>query len=219
MADRHDYDLSRLRAIIHESASKLKYKHKIDYSEELFTMALALSGAVKKIFFWKSEFKFQSEPEIERKPIIQFAKCMRIDAMEKYNQTTFFSAVHFYKDVQALKSGDPLGVLIVYLEQKYAPEVLRLLNYPYIDYDDDEEVLDGTGALANLIAGQLKKELNNLQYIDLEISHFRSYKNSVADGIAYPRTQNDKYEISFKIEGEKRLVVEMVMAPLPKRRL
>ena len=216
MPDHYQFDLAALRAIVKESAAKLRVSTKPDYSEDLFTMSLGLSASVKRIFFEKSEFKFAAEPEILKKPVVVFNKHMRIDAMEKYNQTTFFSVVHFYKNIAALQKGDVAGVLIAYVARKSVPEVLRLLRYPYIDYDNDEEVLDGMGALVNIIAGQLKKELVRLGYMDLEISPFKSYVNSVVNGVEYPVSMTEKFEVNFVVEGTKQLVVEMVMAPLPK---
>ena len=210
-----DFDLSKLKESIKNSA-KPQTTTKAEHGEDLFTMSLALTLAVKKVFFEKSEFKFSSEPLIEKKPIIQFVHRMRVEAMEKFNQTTFFSVVHFHKDAAALQANDPVGFVIVYIERTFVPEMLRMLKYPYIDYDDDDEVLDGTGAIANLIGGQFKKELIRLGYNDLEMSHFKSYINSAANGVEYPRDQVEKYEIAFEIEDKKRLVVEMVMGPLPK---
>lgn len=211
-----EFDLSKLKEAIKKSALKAKTPAEAEHAERLFTMALALSAATKKVFFEKSDLKFSSEPLIEKKPIIQFMQRMRVEAMEKFNQTTFFSVVHFYKDVAGLQANDPVGFLIAYIERTYVPEMLRLLKYPYIDYDDDDEVLDGTGAIVNLIAGQFKKELIRLGYVDLEMSHFKSFINTFVNGIEYPLSQTEKYEISFDIEGTKRLVLEMVMSPLPR---
>ena len=207
-------DLNKFRQLARESLQD-KLKVHADNSEQLFTMALALSAAIKKVFFERSEHKFSAEPNIEKRTIIQFVKRMRIDAMEKFNATTFLSAVHYYKDVAALKNNDPVGLIIVYIERTYVPEMLRLFKYPYIDYDNDDEVLDGIGAICNLIAGYFKKELARLGCIDLEMSHFRSAINTALDGIEYCKTQTEKYEITFEIDGKKRMVVEMVMDPIP----
>jgi hypothetical protein len=209
------FDLSKFKESIKGSLGS-KPLDKGAHGEALFTMSLALTAAVKKVFFEKSETKFSAEPVSEKKPIIQFVQRMRVEAMEKFNQTTFFSVIHFHKDVAAMQANDPIGFIIVYIDRKFVPEMLRMLKYPYIDYDEDSEVLDGTGAIANLIAGQFKKELTRLGYADLEMSHFKSFINTAANGVEYPRDQTEKYEISFEIEDKKRLVVEMVMAPLAK---
>ncbi len=208
-------ELPQFRQIAHENLSN-RPKVRGDYSEPLFTMALALAAAVKKVFYEKSEQKFSSEPTIEKRAIIQFVNRMRIDAMEKFNTTTFLSVIHYYKDNAALKNNEPIGLIIVYIERTFVPEMLRLFKYPYIDYDDDDEVLDGIGAISNLIAGYFKKELARLGYADLEMSHFRTAINSVLDGVEYSKDQTDKFEISFEIDDKKRMVVEMLMSPLPK---
>jgi hypothetical protein len=188
-----------------------------DHADTLRLMSKALSVAVKKIFFEKSKTKFSDNSSINQKAIVAFNGKLRIDAMEKFNQTTILSVVHYYKNSKELEAGkQPLGLIIIYLERKYIPEMLRLLQYPYIDFDDDNDVLDGAGAMINVIAGQFKAELRALGYQDLEMSHFQSFINNVPQGVDYPRTQTERYELSFNIDDKKRLVVEMVMAPLLK---
>lgn len=208
-------NLAKFKELAKESLQQ-KYLVNIDHSEELFTMALALSAAVKKVFFEKSENKFSSEPVIGRKIIIQFVDRMRVNAMEKFDTTTMLSVVHFYKDTHALEKNDPIGLVLVYIERSYVPEMLRLLKYPYIDYDNEAEVLDGIGTITNLMAGYFKKELARLGYIDLEMSAFKSAVNTVLDGVEYCKEQTHKYEIAFEINEQKRLVVEMIMNYLPK---
>ncbi len=209
------FDLVNFKKLVKES---LTSKNKIlnDGSEESFTMALGLTAAIKKVFFEKSEHRFSSEPSIEQKVIIQFINRMRIDAMEKFNAPTLMSAVHYYKDATAMSKDDPVGLIIVYIERIFVPEMLRLLKYPYVDYDNDDEVLDGIGAISNLIAGYFKTELGRLGYVDLEMSHFRSAINTVSDGVEYCKNQKNKYEIAFEIDGERRMVVDMIMDPLLK---
>lgn len=208
-------DLPTFKKLAYENLSD-KLKVKRDYSEEVFTMALALSAAVKKVFFEKSEQKFSSEPVIEKKPIVQFVHRMRIDGMENFNKTTFLSVIHYYKDIAAGQNDQSIGLIIVYIERTFVPEMLRLFKYPYIDYDNDDEVLDGIGAISNLIAGYFKKELARLGYVDLEMSHFQSAINMVLDGVEYCKDQTEKFKINFEIDDKKRMVVEMVMDPLPK---
>lgn len=209
-----DFNIKNLfkKAVVKQKSSASKGPDE----EALFTMALALSAAVKKIFYEKSEMKFSAEPVIEKKLIIHFVDRMRVDGMEKFNNPTVFSAIHFFEHPpEKRKKEEPLGVLIVYVEKKFLPELLRLLKYPYIDYDEEDEVKDGCGAICNLIAGQWKKELMNLGYIDLEMSYFRSYINTIVNGIEFPKDQTHRYEISFDIDKKKGLVVEMVMGKIP----
>lgn len=208
-------DVEALKEIVRIAAKQLN-KVKESNDEALFTLALGLTAAVKKTLYELAEAKFSREPIIEKRGIVQFVKRMRVDAMEKFNQTSVFSAVHYYLDTKQLDKDIPVGLIIIYMEKKFIPETLRLLKYPYIDYDDDDEVKDGCGAIANLVAGQFKKEFIALGYKDLEMSHFQSFINSAPDGINFPIDQNQKYEISFHIDEVKRLVVEMIMGDIPK---
>ncbi|MDE2028207.1 MAG: response regulator [Candidatus Omnitrophica bacterium] len=210
-------DLAKFKGIIQQESTRMNLRSYSIEGESSFTLALALSAAIKKIFFEKSETTFSSEPRIEKHPITQFVHRMRVDAMEKFNATTACATVHFAVNQEALDRREYLLMLVVYLEQRFLPEFLRLLQYPYIEFDNEAEVMDGCGTVANLIAGQYKREMIQLGYKDLMMSPFESYINAPPDGLAIPRGVEDKYEISFDVEGTKRLVVELVtLDMLPK---
>lgn len=185
-----------------------------DHSSALFTMSLAMAVAVRKIFREKSQLRFTREPIIEKKPITHFMRRMRVDPMEKFNAPTVVSYIHFYKNRKDMDLRKPAGVLLSYVELSQLLNLLKMLEYPDIDDDDEEQVEDACGALCNIIAGAFKNELVNLGYEPLEMSAFESCINSVIDGVSYPLKSVNKYEVSYEIGGEKMLVTEMVMAPL-----
>jgi hypothetical protein len=203
-------DVAKFREIIQQESVKKNLRFWVDESEHVFTLSLALSAAVKKVFYEKSEMTFSREPIVEKKPIILYFNMMRVDAMEKFNSTTVFSVIEFAASEEGLEKHKYLITIVVYLEQKFLPDFLRLLQYPYIDSDDEMEVKDGCGTLVNLIAGQYKKEMAILGYTDVMMSPFESYINTSVDGVPIPVGTTEKFEISFEIEGTKRLVVEMV---------
>jgi len=194
--------------------AKRKILLREDHSSALFTMSLALAVAVRKIFREKSSLKFSKEPLIEKKPITNFMKRMRVDPMEKFNAPTVVSVIHFYKNMEEMDRGKPSGVLLTYIEIAHIMSLLRLLDYPDIDEDEEEEVEDACGAICNIIGGYFKAELHALGYPQLEMSSFESYINSVINGVNYPAKSANKYEIAYEINGQKRIVTEMVMAPL-----
>ena len=86
-------DLRNLKDIVQQESARMKLRSYNTEGESTFTLALALSAAMKKIFFEKSETVFSSEPRLETKVITQFVHRMRVDAMEKFNSTTAFSAL------------------------------------------------------------------------------------------------------------------------------
>lgn len=210
-------DVGKLKDIVQQESARLKLRTYSSEGESSFTLALALSAAMKKIFFEKSETTFSNEPDMERKPITQFAHRMRVDAMEKFNSTTVFSAIQFAANEEDLQRQEYMLTLLVYLEQKFLPEFLRMLQYPYIEFDNEVEIKDGCGTLVNLIAGQYKREMSLLGYKDLMMSHFVSYINTAPDGVGIPKGLTEKYELSFEVEGARRLIIEMVtLDMLPK---
>jgi hypothetical protein len=194
--------------------SKRKIFLKEDHSSALFTMSLALAVAVRKIFREKAAVRFSKEPIIEKKPITHFMKRMRVDPMEKFNGPTVVSVIYFYKDVDQMNRNKTCGVLMTYIEIAHIASVLKLLDYPEIDDDEEEQVEDACGAICNIIGGYFKNELLSLGYPPLEMSSFESYINSVVNGVDYPLKSINKYEINYEIGGQKKIVTEMVMAPL-----
>jgi len=217
-------DLMKFKEIVRLESSRLGLRALSTEGETSFTLALALSAAVKKVFYEKSEMIFSAEPALEKKAITQFVHKMRVDAMEKFNTTTVFAAIQLAFNQAELEKQTCLLTLIVYMEQKFLPEFMRLMQYPYIDYDNETEVKDGCGTLVNLIAGQYKREMTVLGYKDLMMSPFESYINTSPDGVSIPKGMTEKYELSFEVEETKRLVVELVsldilpkLIPLEKR--
>jgi len=209
-ANKPPLDVNEFRAIVRQESARLRLRLPYDNSEQAFTLALALSVAVKKIFYAKSKMKFSDEPVMEKKVIVKYNDTMRVDAMEKFNATTIFSVVEFAASEEALKRQEYILTLVVFLGKEFLAEFLALLQYPYLDFDDDFELQDGCGTLVNLIAGQYKKEMAALKYKDLSMTSFESYINSASRGIDVPKGSIYKYEISFEIEGVKRLVVEVI---------
>ena len=210
-------DLSKFRDMVRQESAKMNLKAYSTGGESPFTLALALSAAVKKVFYEKSGMTFSGEPKLEKKFITQFVQRMRVDAMEKFNDITVFSVFEFAATQEGLEKREYLITLVFYMEQKFLPEFLRLLKYPYIDSDDEAEVKDGCGTLGNIIAGQYKKEVSALGYKDIMMSPFESHINTAIDGVGIPYGATEKYELSFAVEGTKRMVVELItLAKLPK---
>lgn len=207
-------DVNKFKDTVQKESARMKLRSYSVETESAFTLALALSAAVKKVFYEKTTMVFSDEPRLEKKLITQFVRRMRVDAMEKFNDTTVFSVIEFASNEENLEKKEYLVTLVFYLEQKFMPEFLRLLQYPYIDSDDDIEVKDGCGTLANLISGQYKKELATLGYKDMMMSPFESYINTAVDGVGIFNGATEKYELSFEVEGAKRLVVEMIAPTL-----
>ena len=88
-------DIKKLKDIVRQESARMNLRSFTIEGETSFTLGLALSAAVKKIFYEKSSMTFSSEPVLEKRVITEFERRMRIDAMEKFNSTTYFSAIQF----------------------------------------------------------------------------------------------------------------------------
>jgi hypothetical protein len=185
------------------------------HAEDLKGFAMILCHAVRKMIQVKGQYDFSRDPVLRQKPVVSFHKRMRVDGMEKFNARTVFSAVRFYTDIQSLELDKPLGVLVIFIEVDEIARILKSFDYPQIDEDDDRIILDACGTLTNLIAGYFVKEIQDLGFLCLQMSHFESYVNTAVDGIAFASDETLKYEIDFWIKGAKRIVAELSMGPVP----
>ena len=150
--------------------------------------------------------------------IIEYKGKMRADGMEKFNnRPTYVSAINYYANKVEMEKKKALGVVIVYVEPGYMAKMMKLLQYPPVDEEDEDALQDSCGTLCNIVAGRYKSEISKAGYIELEMSHFITSRNSVVPGVNFCFSEFDKYEIAFDLNGTKRLVLEISMGNVPKR--
>ena len=183
-------------------------------NRNLYDMSVILAFSISKMLRVKGDIYLSSEPIIKERRIIQFAKRMRVDGLEKFENKTVFSSVTFHIDRDHLEQEKALGALIIYIPVEYIARLMWLLEYGRIDEDDELVVMDACGTITNLIAGYFVKELSANGYIFLEMSHFESYINTAVNGINFSPEQDIKDEIDFLIKGDKKIVAELTMKPL-----
>ena len=183
---------------------------------DLEQFAKALSESVVKMFKERNEIKFSQDPVIEKRNIIEYNGMMRADGMEKFNEPTFISFINYFNSVANMEKNKAIGGIVVYIEQTYVTDLLKLLKYPLADDEDLEALADCCGTLCNIIAGAFKTEISNLGYVALEMSHFTSYRNRAVVGVPFSYNEREKYELSFFIKNEKKLIIDMSMGIVPK---
>jgi len=187
-------------------------------NQDLEKFADLLIKGVVALFKERGELIFTKDPVKERKSIIEFEGKMRADGMEKFNnEPTYVSAVNYYASEADMQKEKVLGALVIYVEQAYLPKLMKLLQYPPVDDESEEAMLDSCGTLSNIVAGRFKSEISSAGYIELEMSHFRTYRNSAFAGVVFCRNEYDMYTIDFEIAEKKRLVLEVSMGIVPTR--
>jgi hypothetical protein len=152
------------------------------------------------------------------KKIVEYEGRMRADGMEKFsNEATYVSAINYFVNKAEMTKKKTLGTIIVYVEQSFMARMMKLLQYPPVDDENEDALQDSCGTLCNIIAGRYKSEISKAGYIELEMSHFVTYRNNAVSGLTFCLTEFEKYEILFEMEGAKRLAVEITMGVVPKR--
>jgi hypothetical protein len=184
--------------------------------QDLGILSAALAAAVKKILKDRGGIFLSQEPETVEKNIVEFGRRMRVDALEKFGDRTVFSAVKFYVDGAHMSRDEAAGALVVYIPVMHLAHFLKMLEYPEIDEEVDEALMDGCGTVANLIAGAFVKDIAKIGFGFLQMSHFETYINTAVNGIEFSPEEKIKHEITFMINGQKRLVAELTMGRIPK---
>lgn len=187
-------------------------------NKELEHFADLLVKGTAALFQERGGMPFSKVDEKVKKSIVEYRGKMRADGMEKFdNNPTYVSSVNFYANAAAMEKKKALGALIVYVEESYVAKLMQLLQYPLIDDEDENAKLDSSGTLCNILAGRFKSEISAEGYIELEMSHFSTYRNSAVPGVDFCFNEFDMYMVEFHINSEKRMVLEMTMGAVPKR--
>ncbi len=184
---------------------------------ELYIQALLLAKTFKRVLKMRANFKLSAEPEMERVPIVEFRKKMRVWSLEKFNNTTYISVINFYNTVEDKKNDNALGAIVLYIGEEYISYLLKRLGYPDIE-EEPEEFEAASGTLLNLIAGSFKSGLVQLGYQEPVMSHFSTYRGEVPGGVLYDTTQTEKYEIALELAGAKVVMLDLTMGATPKKK-
>jgi hypothetical protein len=174
-------------------------------------------GTVALFMERNSELKFKT-PVKNLKTIIEYGGKMRIDGMEKFgNEPTYVSAINYYANKVDMEKKKTLGAVIVYVSQEFMAKMMKIVQYPPVDDENETALEDSCGTLCNIIAGRFKSEISKEGYIELEMSHFVTARNNLVSGVNFCFSEFTKYEIVFDIDGAKRLVLEVTMGVVPRR--
>jgi len=184
---------------------------------DLEKLADILRQSVVALFKERGEINFSEQPRMERKQIIEYEGKIRANGIERFDgEVTYVSAVNFYASTADLEKKKTLGVLIVYVEQAFLPRLMKLLQYPPVDDENEQAMLDSIGTLCNIVSGRFKSEIKAGGHIDLEMSHFINYRNNAVVGIDFCKNEYEYYEIDCFIDGQKRVCFDMSMGIIPK---
>ena len=194
-----------------------KGTQRVEKLDEFYVQALMMAKVVERTLWLEGKIKLSEKPELEVVNIVEFMRRMRVWSLDKFpEETTYVSTINFYIDENDMEKHRAIGALIIYIGEDYIFRLFRKLGYPKFDEDDEEALEDACGTFANIIGAKFKTGLTQLGYIDLAMSHCSNYRNEIINGVEYDIRQDKKYEISFEIDGEKRIVAELTLGKTPK---
>lgn len=181
---------------------------------KFYVQALLLSKVVERILSKRAGIFLSSRPQMERGNIVSFMKKMRINGLTKFDEKTFISYVNYFRKESDMDKGNAAGAVIVYIPETYVYRLMHKLDYPVEDETDISGLLDACGTFCNLVAGNFKNGLTQIGYQELVMSHFSSHENSVFNGIPFDNNEEEYFQISFEIEREKRIVVDLTLGDI-----
>lgn len=176
-----------------------------------------MAEVILRTFEHKGKLDVTSQPVPKLRPIVSMNKRMKAVSMGKFNGTSYISVINFYLSIEDVRAKKAVGALVVYIGEKFIVDLFAQMGYPGLDEDNDEEMEDAVGTFCNIIAGKFKLALKQLGFIELEMTHFLSYQNEATGGVLYDTSQARKYEITFEIDNENALIVELTLGKVPKR--
>jgi hypothetical protein len=161
---------------------------------------------------------FPTKPfDLSVKHIEEYEGRMRVNATDKFDVSVFIAAANFYLSKADMQANRARGAMIFYMDTEIADKIFKAagLQVPYDE--DDESMMALCGNLCQSIAETLRDRLAAASFPLLEISTPSVYKNSISEGVAFSKDQDEKQELSFYFLKHKALAIDWTMAPLPKK--
>lgn len=191
------------------------YSFVVHDHDPYYVQALVLAKVVEKILLKNASFRLSSRPDVQSRPVVSFMNRARVSGLEKFDQKTMVSVVNFYRTVADESAGKAAGAIILYVPEDFVFRLIKQLEYDIEESDGELGIMDACGTLCNLIAGNFKNGLSKIGYHPLVMSAFSTYENTPIDGVAFDSERKEIFEISFEIEGLKRIVVDLTMGKIP----
>jgi len=153
--------------------------------------------------------------EIKKKNITEYEGKLRVSGMEMFNESTYISTLSYYLSKNDLEKHKAAGAVIIYIRKDQAPGFLKLLGYREFNDESDKSVMEACGVFFKVIAENFKKRLVAEGYTELVMSEHSNFFNDVFVGVDFDKKQYDEYELDFSIKGERAMVFDMSLAPIP----
>ena len=159
-------------------------------------VAVALKKAIKKTFSIMAKVSVDPDPTIEKKKIIQWLGRYNILKPHGFLYTAVIPFRHGSK-----KSVFHLnGIMIVFFTEDVGDIIVKILQLG--EKAEEDDVLDASGELLNVIAGAFKTELVNNGYSELEMGIPISFAGDVDELFEYHGV--DQMELSYMKETDDR---------------
>jgi hypothetical protein len=158
---------------------------------------------------------YRDQSTRKKRSIVEYEGKLRASGMDVFNGATYISCVSYYLSEKAKETHSATGTLILYLRRTNAESFLKSIGYRGADDEKEDDMMGFCGQFCEVIAKDFRQELHLMGYPELVMTKPDNYLNGVPLGIDFNKSQYDQFEISFPFKGEKALVFEMTMAPLP----
>ncbi|MBF0331252.1 MAG: chemotaxis protein CheX [Candidatus Omnitrophica bacterium] len=177
-----------------------------------------IMGVVDETFKQMCHVNFSAEPVVTERDIIEYEGRMRVFPMEKFNCPAYVGIVNYYLSQTDMKDKMAVGMFSLFVKEDMLEKFFRAFDRPMSEAEDEAVCLDVIGEMTNILAGNVKNQLRELEYADLFISAPFKYKNVVPEGAQFDYSLFKKQEIIFTLWKEKCVAVEACMGYVAQRK-
>ncbi len=177
----------------------------------------AIVETAKEMFQVMPNPPMTNDPVTEICDVIEYKGRMRITSFDKFQASSFVTAVSFYGDEDNLKEEkNARATLTVSVKEEEAVRLLTGIGQKDFDEEDAEAVLEECGKLSVAFAEKFQTHLSKSGYMKFVMSEPIKTKNSIPQGVNFPFKMYKYLEVQFELWRNICFIVSAVVDPTAK---
>ncbi len=180
-------------------------------------LASTLTEIVEKTISEKNALMPTAPTESALKDILEYEGRMRVSGMDKFNSPSFIAVSNLYLNDADKQRNKPKGAIVVFMNTEFADKIFKALGLAVPYDEDDDSMMKLCGEFTATVVNALTDRLAGAGYVSLLSQAPLVYKNNVSEGVAFSVDQQEKQEITFTYFKNKAIIIEVSLAPIPKK--
>ncbi len=177
----------------------------------------SLTEIVEKLISEKNAVLPTQPTESVLKDIMEYEGRMRVSGMDKFNSPSLIAVTNLYLNEADKQKNKAKGAVVLFMNTEIADKIFKAVGFTVPYDEDDDSMMKLCGQFAQAVVNAFKDRLSSAGYAALIASEPLVYKNNVSEGVAFSPDQVEKQEISFYYFKTKTILIEVSLAPIPKK--